>query len=80
MWQVNAHGLNNLVLRTSKELDLTRQEAVEQFFCETKPEIVFFAAARVGGIMENNTYRAEFIYTNILIQSITAANKHMKFG
>ena len=66
---LNAHGFNNLVLRTSKELDLTRQADVEQFFCETKPEIVFLAAARVGGIMANNTYRAEFIYTNNMIQS-----------
>lgn len=66
---LNAHGFNNLVLRTSKELDLTRQADVEQYFCETKPEFVFLAAARVGGIMANNTYRAEFIYTNIMIQS-----------
>ncbi len=66
---LNAHGYTNLVLRTSKELDLTRQADVEQFFNETKPEFVFLAAARVGGIMANNTYRAEFIYTNIMIQS-----------
>lgn len=66
---LNAHGFNNLVLRTSKEPDLTRQADVEQFFNETKPEFVFLAAARVGGIMANNTYRAEFIYTNIMIQS-----------
>ena len=64
-----AHGYNNLVLCTSKELDLTRQVDVEYFFNEKKPEFVFLAAARVGGIMANNTYRAEFIYTNILIQS-----------
>jgi GDP-L-fucose synthase len=66
---LNAHGFNNLVLPTSKELDLTRQSDVERFFCEIKPEFVFLAAARVGGIMANNTYRAEFIYNNILIQS-----------
>ncbi len=66
---LNAHGFNNLVLRTSKELDLTRQADVEQFFCKTKPEFVFVAAARVGGIMANNAYRAEFIYTNVMIQS-----------
>ena len=66
---LNAHGYNNLVLRTSKELNLTRQEDVEEFFDATKPEFVFLAAARVGGIMANNTYRAEFIYTNIMIQS-----------
>lgn len=66
---LNAHGYNNLVLRTSKELDLTRQADVEKFFYATKPEFIFLAAARVGGIMANNTYRAEFIYTNIMIQS-----------
>jgi len=66
---LNSHGFNNLVLRTSKELDLTRQADVEQFFNEMKPEFVFLAAARVGGIMANSTYRAEFIYINTLIQS-----------
>lgn len=66
---LNANGYNNLVLRTSKELNLTRQADVEEFFGEIKPEYVFLAAARVGGIMANNTYRAEFIYTNIMIQS-----------
>ncbi|MBU4449606.1 MAG: GDP-L-fucose synthase, partial [Proteobacteria bacterium] len=66
---LNAHGFNNLVLRTSKDLDLTRQADVEQFFNKTKPQFVFLAAVRVGGIMANNTYRAEFIYTNIIIQS-----------
>jgi len=66
---LNAHGFNNLVLRSSKELDLTRQADVEKFFDETKPEFVFLAAARVGGIMANNTYRAEFIYSNIMIQN-----------
>lgn len=66
---LNAHDFNKLILRTSKELDLTRQADVEQFFCEIKPEFVFLAAARVGGIMANNTYRAEFIYTNVMIQS-----------
>jgi len=66
---LNAHGYNNLVLRTSKELDLTRQPDVEQFFAAERPEYVYLAAARVGGIMANNTYRAEFIYTNFMIQS-----------
>lgn len=66
---LNSHGYNNLVLRTSKELNLTRQADVEEFFDATKPEFIFLAAARVGGIMANNTYRAEFIYTNIMIQS-----------
>lgn len=62
-------GFTNLVFRTSKELDLTRQSEVETFFSNERPEYAFLAAARVGGIMANNTYRAEFIYTNIMIQS-----------
>lgn len=63
------NGFNNLVFRTSKELDLTRQAEVEKYFTNERPEYVFLAAARVGGIMANNTYRAEFIYTNIMIQN-----------
>jgi len=65
---LRAQGLQNLVLRTSKELDLTRQEAVERFFAEERPEYVFLAAARVGGILANKTYRAEFIRTNLQIE------------
>ncbi len=63
--QLTAQGFENLLLRTHKELDLTRQAEVEQFFLKEKPEYVFMAAARVGGIMANNTYRAEFISTNL---------------
>ncbi|MFZ2956808.1 MAG: GDP-L-fucose synthase [Candidatus Ozemobacteraceae bacterium] len=66
---LKANGFYNLVVCTSKELDLTRQLDVEHFFHEARPEYVFLAAARVGGIMANKTYRAEFIYTNIMIQS-----------
>lgn len=62
-------GYNNLLLRTIEELDLTDQKAVDRFFEEQKPEYVFLAAAVVGGIMANNTYRADFIYLNIMIQS-----------
>lgn len=62
-------GFHNLVVRTSKELDLTIQADVDQFFQNEKPEYVFLAAARVGGILANNTYRAEFIYTNLQIQN-----------
>jgi GDP-L-fucose synthase len=65
---LQAQGWQNLVLRTSKELDLTRQEAVERFFAEQRPEYVFLAAARVGGILANKTCRAEFIRTNLEIQ------------
>jgi len=62
-------GYTNFVLRTHKELDLTNQETVACFFREEKPEYVFLAAAKVGGIVANNTYRAEFIYDNLMIQN-----------
>ena len=62
-------GFNHLILRTKQELDLTRQPGVEHFFLSELPEYVFIAAARVGGIFANNTYRAEFIYTNLQIQN-----------
>jgi len=62
-------GYNNLILRTIDELDLTSQQAVEKFFSKEKPEYVFLAAALVGGIVANNTYRADFIYVNLMIQS-----------
>lgn len=67
--RLEAEGCRNLVLRTSKELDLTRQADTERFFLEEKPEYVFIAAARVGGILANNTYRAEFIRINLQIQT-----------
>ena len=62
-------GYNNLVLKTSKELDLRRQTEVEDFFAAECPDYVFLAAAKVGGINANNTYRAEFIYENLMIES-----------
>jgi GDP-L-fucose synthase len=62
-------GFKNLVYRTSKELDLTDQKQVQAFFENEKPEYVFLAAARVGGILANNTYRADFIYQNLMIQN-----------
>ncbi len=62
-------GFSNLLLRTSKELDLRNQEAVFSFFANEKPEYVFLAAAKVGGIVANNTYRADFIYENLAIQN-----------
>lgn len=65
--QQQAHG--NIITRTSKELDLRNQQAVNDFFAEEKPDYVFLAAAKVGGILANDTYRAEFIYDNIMIQS-----------
>lgn len=64
-----ADGYNNLVLRTFSELDLIRQSEVEKFFKDEKPEVVIIAAAKVGGILANNTYRAEFIFDNLMIES-----------
>ena len=62
-------GYNNLVTRTSSELDLRDQAAVMQFFKEEQPDYVFLAAAKVGGIVANNTYRAEFLYDNLMIET-----------
>ena len=62
-------GYANLITRTSNELDLRNQAEVEKFFVEEKPEYVFLAAAKVGGILANSTYPAEFIYDNLLIQT-----------
>ena len=63
------NGFENLLLRSSSELDLTRQAAVERFFEAERPEYVFLAAARVGGILANSNYRSEFIYVNLQIQN-----------
>lgn len=62
-------GYINLIYNTHAELDLTNQKAVEAFFAKEKPEYVFLAAAKVGGIVANNTYRADFIYQNMMIQN-----------
>jgi GDP-L-fucose synthase len=67
--KLKQEGFGNLVQRTSDELDLRNQQAVHDFFGTEKPDYVFLAAAKVGGIMANNTYRAQFLYDNILIQS-----------
>jgi GDP-L-fucose synthase len=67
--QLHARGFRNLVVRTHAELDLTNQAAVMDFFEREKPEYVFLAAARVGGIWANNTYPAEFIHQNLAIQT-----------
>jgi GDP-L-fucose synthase len=64
-----AKGYSNFVLKTFAELDLTRQADVEGFFSKEKPDYVFVAAAKVGGIVANNTYRAQFIYENLMIQN-----------
>ncbi len=76
--KLEAEGYTNLVLRNSKELDLRNQQAVNSFFATEKPEYVFLAAAKVGGIQANNIYRADFIYENLMIEAnvIHAAYKH----
>jgi GDP-L-fucose synthase len=77
--RLNATGFNNIVYRTSAQLDLTRQSEVEDFFSTESPEIIIVAAARVGGIWANNIYRAEFIYDNLMIQSNIIHSAH-KYG
>lgn len=76
--KLTSRGYPNLVVKTSAELDLRNQKAVNDFFEKEKPEYVFLAAARVGGIVANNTYRADFIYENLMIESniIHAAYVH----
>jgi GDP-L-fucose synthase len=67
--KLKKEGFTNIIVRTSAELDLRNQEAVNRFFEQEKPEYVFLAAARVGGIMANNTYRADFLYDNLMIEA-----------
>ncbi|MBI2280220.1 MAG: GDP-L-fucose synthase [Bacteroidetes bacterium] len=71
-------GYTNLITRTSKELDLRNQQAVNDFFAAEKPDYVFMSAAKVGGILANNIYRAEFIYDNLMIELnvVHAAHQH----
>ncbi len=69
MRQLQQDGFTHFVTRTSAELDLRNQQAVAGFFAKEQPEYVFLAAAKVGGIYANNTYRAEFIYDNMQIQN-----------
>ena len=69
MRQLQAKGYSNIVTRTHNELDLTNQQAVQDFFELEKPEYVFLAAAKVGGIHANNTYPAEFMFSNLAIQT-----------
>ncbi len=67
--KLEKEGYNNLITRSSKELDLRNQQAVADFFAAEKPDYVFLAAAKVGGIVANNTYRADFLYENLAIQN-----------
>ena len=76
--KLNKEGFVNIVTRTSADLDLRNQQGVNDFFEEEKPQFVFLAAAKVGGIMANNTYKAEFLYDNLMIEAniIQAAYKN----
>ncbi len=76
--KLEQEGYSNLLVRTSSELDLRNQEAVRQFFAQEKPDYVILAAAKVGGIHANNTYKADFIYDNLMMEAnvIQASFEH----
>ena len=76
--QLESRGFNNLLMRTHKDLDLTNQAEVQAFFIQEKPDYVILAAGKVGGIHANNTYPADFIYQNIMIEAniINSAYEH----
>ncbi len=78
MRKLNEEGFSDIVIKTSSELDLRNQQCVNIFFENEKPAYVFLAAAKVGGIMANNTYKAEFLYDNLMIETniIQAAYKN----
>lgn len=85
--KLRENGFDNLLLKSSKELDLRNQQAVADFFEQEKPDYVFLAAAKVGGIVANNTYRADFLYDNLLMECniihsayITGVKKLMFLG
>ena len=75
--RLQSEGFENLMLRTSKELDLRNQAAVADFFAAERPDYVFLAAAKVGGIMANNIYRADFLYENLQIQNNVIHNSYL---
>jgi GDP-L-fucose synthase len=77
--ELHKRGYKNLILKNYPDLNLIRQKDVENFFNSERPEVVIVAAAKVGGILANNTYRAEFIYDNLMIESNIIHNSH-KFG
>jgi GDP-L-fucose synthase len=77
MRNLQSKGFTNFVTRTSKELDLRNSQAVSDFFVEEKPEYVFLAAAKVGGIQANNVFRADFIYENLMIQNNVIHNSYL---
>ena len=67
--KLGENGYNNLIVRTRQEVDLRNQAAVADFFRHEKPEYVFLAAGKVGGVLANNTFRAEFLYDNLMIEA-----------
>lgn len=75
--RLQAEGYDNLLLRTHRELDLRNQRDVEEFFERERPEYVFLAAAKVGGILANNTFPAQFIYDNLVIEAHVINSAHM---
>lgn len=66
--ELKRQGFNNIITRTHSELDLTRQDEVERFFAEERPEYVFLAAAKVGGIEANDSAPADFMYMNMMLE------------
>ena len=77
MRNLKTKGFTNFLTKTSKELDLRNSQAVSNFFTEEKPDYVFLAAAKVGGIQANNVYRADFIYENLMIQNNVIHNSYL---
>lgn len=75
--KLEKEGFTNIITRGSKELDLRSQQAVADFFAAEKPDYVFLAAAKVGGIVANNTYRGEFLYDNLMIQNNIIHNSYL---
>jgi GDP-L-fucose synthase len=75
--KLKSDGYRNLLSRSSKDLDLRNQSFVEKFFQDEKPEYVFLAAAKVGGILANDTYRADFLYDNLIIESNVIHQSHL---
>ena len=77
MRNLTKQGFSNIITRTSAELDLRNSQQVADFFSVEKPEYVFLAAAKVGGIQANNTFRADFIYENLMIQNNVIHNAYL---
>ena len=81
IWKsLKSTGYDNLIGMSSSELDLTNQKQVREFFDQKRPEYVFLAAAKVGGILANDTYRAQFIYENMMIQNNVIHHAHTSGG